>query len=1001
MGKKICTLRKSKVNPNVFSKDDLFEKVVKKGVKRSDARKMSKEHMCNFLNIEYIKPVKYISLKPKIAKTKKKTVAPKKTTLKKTAKPKGKKTVKKPSSKTTKAKAAKPKKNSLLVNSNDELKKKKKIIKKKKSSLVKVTKKVAKKVVKKKKSTKKPSVIKVKTIEPPALKSYPPRGKKKAVKSKSKGKKKNSLLISDSPDESPKKKKVTKSKIKTKSSSPPPKKKKAVKSKSKNGNNSLLISDSPSPSLKKKKAVKSKLKKGKNSLLISDSPESPKKKKVAKSKSKKGKNSLLISDSPEESPKKKKSTKSKPKGKGKNSLLINDSTSSSSSPSPKKKNSLLISDSQETIEDDDVLILSSSPFPLKVKTPSPKIKSKSPPNSEYSCISNSKLKLQPHQIGVVEHMINHRGLLAWHSVGSGKTLTAVTTSQCVLKEKLAKGEKWRVVVITPVSLVENFQKELEAYGASRKDPRYKFYTIEGFDIAVKSGEENCDDHTLLILDEAHNLRTVTTGEKAKSKAAENNKEIKIKRSDTLIEQCKRAGKVLLLTATPLYNGPYDFVNLVAMVKGVDPISKSSFEKLIEEEDAFRKFFKCTLSYYSKPIDANYPIMNEKVIEIDMGDKKNYGDEKTREYMEEYIEVEQGLKLDMKNPGTFLNGFRRAANGMKISLKAEWIMRKINENLGPNAKIKRKTLIYSAFKKSGINIVKSRLDALDYKYVEVNGDIKPEQRKKNVDIYNDKNNDVNIILITSAGAEGLDLKETRDVIIMENAWNQATDDQVIGRANRYKSHINLPPEEQTVTVYNLVLVKPIIKPTINYKKMSDKPTADKVLQALVAKKTIENNKFSNRVLQLSIEHNSGECQHYKQIKSLVELGLTDKSPPKVKKQKFKGTVNLDMQSVYIKVKDISVKSILIRATKGFYHVKDLFDKKMKLYKNFKNINSDLVTPMDDFRIPKTPFYVMIDDENNRNYLESELKKINNENNNKLYNKLFIQENDLSVTYLNIL
>jgi superfamily II DNA/RNA helicase len=69
------------------------------------------------------------------------------------------------------------------------------------------------------------------------------------------------------------------------------------------------------------------------------------------------------------------------------------------------------------------------------------------------------------------------------------------------------------------------------------------------------------------------------------------------------------------------------------------------------------------------------------------------------------------------------------------------------------------------------------------------------------------NKIKVLLISKAGGEGLDLKETRNIIIMEPSWNEATHKQVIGRAIRYKSHETLPKEKRRVDVYRLYLIKP--------------------------------------------------------------------------------------------------------------------------------------------------------------------------------------------------
>lgn len=60
--------------------------------------------------------------------------------------------------------------------------------------------------------------------------------------------------------------------------------------------------------------------------------------------------------------------------------------------------------------------------------------------------------------------------------------------------------------------------------------------------------------------------------------------------------------------------------------------------------------------------------------------------------------------------------------------------------------------------------------------------------------------IKVMMITQSGAEGISLKNTRQVHIMEPYWNHIRMDQVIGRAIRACSHVTLPPNERHVDVY---------------------------------------------------------------------------------------------------------------------------------------------------------------------------------------------------------
>ena len=64
--------------------------------------------------------------------------------------------------------------------------------------------------------------------------------------------------------------------------------------------------------------------------------------------------------------------------------------------------------------------------------------------------------------------------------------------------------------------------------------------------------------------------------------------------------------------------------------------------------------------------------------------------------------------------------------------------------------------------------------------------------------------IKIFMITQSGAEGINLKNTRFVHIMEPYWHPVRTKQVIGRARRINSHNDLPDDLRTVTVFMYLL-----------------------------------------------------------------------------------------------------------------------------------------------------------------------------------------------------
>jgi superfamily II DNA/RNA helicase len=470
----------------------------------------------------------------------------------------------------------------------------------------------------------------------------------------------------------------------------------------------------------------------------------------------------------------------------------------------------------------------------------------SPKRALPDCITNSKVPLNEHQIRVSMFLQNNRGVIAAHQTGSGKTLTAVAASQCVLEMH----PDWKVLVVTPTSLQENFKKEMRKYGIDANDKRYTYMTIGKFANLYKT--KPCHPKTLLIIDEAHNLRTRTDA----SKRSKSTGKKVIPRSRIAINCAKKVGKVLLLTATPLYNDPYDLVNLVSMVSGIDPPTKKQFDfSIMTNPRLFKEFFKCVLSVYDPIRGPEFPSSKEHEISLKMTDS----------YFKAYSDIEAKNSALMGNdPWVFLTGMRQATNALKGCIKCNWVMNKLKDGT--------KTVIYSAFITNGIDILKNLLNKSNIKYVEITGKNTKADRDKVVTQFN-KPSEPNVLFITKAGSEGLDLKGVRNVIHLERSWNRMGELQINGRAVRYLSHHHLPDKERKVNIYYLTLDKP----KIDVKPVDYKESADRMLAELIKKKEMNQSVIRDKLINLSIEKND-DC-----------MTISEKELIKSKKDIFKSRI----------------------------------------------------------------------------------------------------------------
>ena len=228
---------------------------------------------------------------------------------------------------------------------------------------------------------------------------------------------------------------------------------------------------------------------------------------------------------------------------------------------------------------------------------------------------------------------NIRGLLVWHSMGSGKTCTSIDVMNQVIKrnsfiEKMNLGNKtdksFNIFVVLPPakSLEEGFRNELarcpsiirnkinESLG--RDDIKIdlsntiinKYVTIITYvSLANKIAKKEINlENSLLIMDEVHKFLSPLNQFKKKYKALEN-----VIRNTQNIKLC-------LLTGTPIYRNFTDLTKIINLMKYSKeeqlPITNEGFEEMyfnnkkLNKEKLVRDL-QGYISYYNAENDINY------------------------------------------------------------------------------------------------------------------------------------------------------------------------------------------------------------------------------------------------------------------------------------------------------------------------------------------------------------------------------------------------------------
>ena len=205
-----------------------------------------------------------------------------------------------------------------------------------------------------------------------------------------------------------------------------------------------------------------------------------------------------------------------------------------------------------------------------------------------------------------------------------------------------------------------------------------------------------------------------------------------------------------------------------------------------------------------------------------------------------------------------------------------------------------------------------------------GNVSNEHRGKIITLFNDSDNAhgeyIQILLLSSAVAEGIDLKRVRNVHIMEPFWNYARINQVETRAIRFKSHEDLPKNEQNVQVYIYLSTYPTKykrtnKPGNNTHKNS-KIVEEYTTDVELFKNSVARMKLINEFL-LTLAETSIDCNIHLKFNNQVNKHIPVKCKlcAPTNQQLFIPNINQDMAhgdnncTEYIE-KKIKVKKILI-------------------------------------------------------------------------------------------
>ncbi len=400
---------------------------------------------------------------------------------------------------------------------------------------------------------------------------------------------------------------------------------------------------------------------------------------------------------------------------------------------------------------------------------------------------------------------NDYRLLVALPTGAGKTIVAVYSIFLLIRK-----QQDRCLVITPANLKFNIADTLKKYfphisivvtdkDTFDEDYKTKQVIVISYNFLRMYKEKlTSKQWNLLVVDELHYAKNITS---------ETFKDLAILGI--------RTKYFLGLTASPYSNNPYEFFTLLYIVskdrevlkkynqfikyktKSIKSPTGNNQSKTYPVDVLYQKLFK---KYFGRWI---YWPTEEVVQNLSNIPKPILHLVKVPITRNEYLSYKYALQ---QIPPQILKRFKMGelSNTELIKIKS-WLTKAEQVLLTPQAittgpytipgsKIKfvgqmikkrgNQSIVFAQFLETGVRVANEYFDSIGLNSVEYSGDVKLEERRRIEDAYN--NGEIDVICLTTAGMEGINLPTCKDVYFLNLHFNPEVIKQVQGRALRVTS-----------------------------------------------------------------------------------------------------------------------------------------------------------------------------------------------------------------------
>ncbi|WP_414573325.1 DEAD/DEAH box helicase [Nostoc sp. CCY 9925] len=410
----------------------------------------------------------------------------------------------------------------------------------------------------------------------------------------------------------------------------------------------------------------------------------------------------------------------------------------------------------------------------------------------------------------VLRQLGGRALLA-DEVGLGKTIEA----GLIIAEYLARGMVQSMLVLTPASLVSQWQSELSdkfniaTITTDNRDPQQpidEFWTNNPRIIASLNTAKSAKHYPhvtsrtwdLVVVDEAHHLKNRTT--------------LNWKLVNALNKRF-----ILMLTATPVQNSLIELFNLLTLLK----------PGLLQTEAAFKKeYVDSRNGRVPKNPEKLRSLMREVMVRntralVDVKLPKRFattitvtpaaGEEKLYQDLSEYLRSSED-KLDRlsrtnllmragSSPGALADSLKQLTKRLpdeelkSLARRAAQVkqVEKAKVLVEMLSKSSQKTLVFTTHKATSTYLTQT-LQAANIPFAEFTGGMSLKQKDEAIAAFRDN---VSVLLASETGGEGRNIQFANAIVNYDLPWNPMKIEQRIGRIHRIG-------QTQDVFIFNFCL-----------------------------------------------------------------------------------------------------------------------------------------------------------------------------------------------------